>query len=103
MQMSNKILRDFFYGSLSPSEKRIDHDSEYGKAAAELADAEETLRKMLAGEALTALDTMVTLQCTITSLTAEGYFIDGLRTGFRLAVAALDDGEPDFLRSMTKS
>lgn len=89
--MSNKILRDFFYGNIVPNEKRIDHDSEYGKAAAELA-----------GEALAALDRMVALQCAITSLTAEGYFIDGLRTGFRLAVAALDDGEPDFLRPMTK-
>ena len=100
--MSNKILRDFFYGSLSLNEKRVDHDSEYGKAAAELADAEEKLRKMLAGEALTALDTMVTLQCAITSLTAEGYFIDGLRAGFRLAIATLDDGEPDFLQPIIK-
>lgn len=100
--MSNKILRDFFYGSLAPNEKRFDRDSEYGHTVAELADTEEKLRKMLAGEALTALDRMVTLQSTITGLTAESYFIEGLRTGFRLAVAALDDEETGFLRPITK-
>ena len=34
---------------------------------------------------------MIYLQTTLTGITAEEYFIDGLRTGFRLALAILGE------------
>ena len=43
----NNILKDFFYGNINPNEKQFDRNSEYGKAAAGLADEEEKLRSML--------------------------------------------------------
>ena len=91
--MPNNILKDFFYGNINPNEKQFDRNSEYGKAAAGLADEEEKLRSMLDQEAATVLDKMICLQAAIAGMTAEEYFIDGLRTGFRLALAILDEEE----------
>ena len=96
--MPNNILKDFFY----PNEKQFDRNSEYGKAAAGLADEEEKLRSMLDQEAATVLDKMICLQAAIAGMTAEGYFIDGLRTGFRLALAILDDGESNFFKPVSE-
>lgn len=99
--MPNNILKDFFYGNINPNEKQFDRNSEYGKAAAGLADEEEKLRSMLDPNALSVLDRMISLQCTVTGLTAEGYFIDGLRTGFRLALAILDEEENGLLKPIS--
>ena len=75
--MPNNILKDFFYGNINPNEKQFDRNSEYGKAAAGLADEEEKLRSMLDQEAATSLDKMICLQAAIAGMTAEEYFIDG--------------------------
>ena len=99
--MPNNILQDFFYGNINPNEKQFDRNSEYGKAAAGLADEEEKLRSMLDPNALSVLDRMISLQCTVTGLAAEGYFIDGLRTGFRLALAILDEEENGLLKPIS--
>ncbi len=100
--VSNKILSDLFYGNIVPNEKQFDRDSEFGKAAAELVKEEEKLRAMLDGDALATLDRMIRLQGTITGMTAEGYFIDGFQTGFRLAAAVLYEGEKPFLKAVSE-
>ena len=56
---------------------------------------------MLDPNALSVLDRMISLQCTVTGLAAEGYFIDGLRTGFRLALAILDEEENGLLKPIS--
>ena len=99
--MENDILKEFFYGNINPNEKQFDRNSEYGKAASELADEEEKLRSMLDHEVSAILDKMICLQGTITGMTAEEYFIDGLRTGFRLALAILDEGKNGSLKPIT--
>ena len=99
--MPNNILKDFFYGNINPNEKQFDRNSEYGKAAAGLADEEEKLRSMLDQEAATVLDKMICLQAAIAGMTAEEYFIDGLRTGFRLALAILDEEENGFRKPIS--
>ena len=73
--MPNNILKDFFYGNINPNEKQFDCNSEYGKAAAGLADEEEKLRSMLDHETSEILDKMICLQASITGMTAEEYFI----------------------------
>ncbi len=98
--MPNNILKDFFYGNINPNEKQFDCNSEYGKAAAGLADEEEKLRSMLDHETSEILDKMICLQASITGMTAEEYFIDGLRTGFRLALAILDEGKTALSRQL---
>ncbi len=87
--MANNILTDLFYGSLNPNEKRFDRDSEFGRAAASLIEAEDALRSTLKGDALERLENLLRLQGSMTQLTAEGYFTDGFRTGFRFALAVL--------------
>lgn len=98
----NNILKDFFYGNINPNEKQFDRNSEYGKAAAGLTDEEEKLRSMLDQEAASVLDKMICLQAAIAGMTAEEYFIDGLRTGFRLALAILDEGENGLLKPISE-
>ncbi len=71
------------------------------KTAAGLADEEEKLRSMLDQEAATVLDKMICLQAAIAGMTAEEYFIDGLRTGFRLALAILDEEENGLLKPIS--
>ena len=99
--MTNDILKDFFYGNINPNEKQFDRNSEYGKAASGLVDEEEKLRSMLDHETSAILDKMICLQASITGMTAEVYFIDGLRTGFRLALAILDEGKNGSLTPIT--
>lgn len=100
--MSNNILSDFFYGNIVPNEKQFDRNSEFGKTASELVEEEEKLRAMLDGDALETLDRMIRLQGTLSGMTAEGYFIDGFRTGFRLAAAVLYEGEKPFLKAVSE-
>lgn len=100
--MTNKILSDFFYGNIVPNEKQFDHNSEFGRAADELAKEEEKLRTMLDDNTLALLDRMIQLQGTVTGMTAEGYFIDGFQTGFRIALAVLYEGEKPFLKAVSE-
>ena len=90
--MASNILTDFFYGNINPFEKGFSHSSEYGKAAEGLVKEEEKLRDLLDSDGAEILKQLANLQATLNGLTAEGYFIDGFRTGFRLAIALLDDG-----------
>lgn len=97
--MANNILTDLFYGSLNPNEKRFDRDSEFGRAAASLIEAEDALRSTLKGDALERLENLLRLQGSMTQLTAEGYFTDGFRTGFRLALAVLYEEQKPTLKN----
>lgn len=99
--VANKILSDFFYGNIVPNEKQFVRNSEFGKAADELVKEEEKLRTMLNEEALAILDRMIQSQGTITGMTAEGYFIDGFKTGFQLALAVLYEGEKPFFKAVS--
>ena len=100
--MPNNILKDFFYGNINPNEKQFDRNSEFGRAADELAKEEEKLRTMLDDNTLALLDRMIQLQGTVTGMTAEGYFIDGFQTGFRIALAVLYEGEKPFLKAVSE-
>ena len=90
--MANNILTDFFYGNIKPNEKSFSRSSEYGNAADKLAGIESKLRGQLDESSMELLEQLASIQGTINGLTAEGYYIDGFRTGFQLAIALLDDG-----------
>ena len=84
---ADNILKDFFYGNINPNEKQFDRNSEYGKGCCRSGPMKKNkLRSMLDQEAATVLNRMICLQAAIAGMTAEEYFIDGLRTGFRLAL-----------------
>ena len=48
-----------------------------------------------------SLTAIRSLQAAIAGMTAEEYFIDGLRTGFRLALAILDEEENGLLKPIS--
>lgn len=98
--MKHPILKDFFYGKLSPSERQFDPRSEYGHTIQELSDTEEELRTTLNEVAREQLKKLVSLQTTLSALTAEGYFIEGMRTGFQLALALTDEDAQGFFKRM---
>lgn len=91
--MANKILSDFFYGNIIPNEKTIDPTSDYSRKIAALVSEEDTLRTMLNSDAVRQLDKMLRMQGDVTGMTAEEYFIEGFRTGFRFALAVLYDDD----------
>ena len=98
--MKHRILKDFFYGNITPNERQFAHRSEYGATAQSLTEAEEKLTGMLDGESLLLLKELVSLQATLSGLTAEGYFIEGMRTGFQLVLALTDEDAPGFFKRM---
>lgn len=98
--MKHRILKDFFYGNLAPSERQFEQRSEYGSTVQGLSDTEEKLRALLDGESRDLLKELVSLQTTLCSLTAEGYFIEGMRTGFQMALALTDEDAPGFFKRM---
>lgn len=100
--MTNSILSDFFNGNIVPNEKQFDRDSEFGRTAAELVKEEEKLRAMLGGDALAALDRMIQLQDSLAGMTSEEFYIDGFKTGFRLAFAVLYEGEKPMLNPVSE-
>ena len=91
--MPDNILSDFFYGNIVPSEKQFDKNSEFGRAIDELAEEEIALRTKLSGEALEQFEQVCQLQGDVTEMTAKEYYIDGFRTGFRIALCVLNDCE----------
>lgn len=100
--MTNRILSDFFNGNIVPNEKQFDRDSEFGKTATELVKEEEKLRAMLGGDALATLDRMIHLQDSLAGMTAEEFYIDGFKTGVRLALAVLYEEEKPMLKPVSE-
>lgn len=96
--MSGSILSDFFYGNLDPSAKQFDNNSEFGKTSVRLVVEEDKLKAMIDGNASEMLDKVLQMHSDITSMTAEGYFIEGFRTGMRIAAAVFNGGEKPFLK-----
>ncbi len=98
--MKHRILKDFFYGNITPNERQFVRRSEFGLTAQNLSETEEKLTERLDGESLTLLKELVSLQATLSGLTAEGYFIEGMRTGFQLTLALMDEDAPGFFKRM---
>ena len=92
--MANNILSELFYGSLNPNEKRFDRNTAFAEKAAKLVREEETLRAMLSEAGLEQLNITAQISGELSDLTAQAYFTDGFRTGFRLALAVFgEEGE----------
>lgn len=99
--MKHRILTDFFFGNNNPSERQFDRHSEYGNTMQELDKTEHLLTPMLNDGERELLTRMISLQTKLNGMTAEGYFIDGMRTGFQLAIALLDEDVRTYFRRMT--
>ena len=93
--MNNNVLHDFYYGNIVPNEKRFVRNSEFGRAAKEISEADEYLHSILDEAGLAVLDKLTSAQMTLDSITAEENYIDGFKTGARFVLAIMDDKHGD--------
>ena len=87
----SSILKDFYRGDISPAERQMPKNSELGLVTDEVAKAEELLEQTLPPELRPLLKRLVDAQAKQNAITAETFYIDGLKTGARFAAAILDD------------
>lgn len=93
--MKRGILHALFCGNINPSARQIRAHSEYSRLCRELMGAENALRNVLDEDATEILECMESAHLSLDAITAEEYWTDGFQTGFRLALAVLDEDECD--------
>ena len=88
-----KVLEDFYYGNITPSEKEMQPGSEMQRAISTAARYESQLAESLdkVGQAL--LTKLIEAQHEIDSITAMENFILGFRLGARMMVECMDDND----------
>lgn len=89
-----KVLKDLFYGDLSPSDRSMPKGSAMHRLSTKLCKCEETLAELLDGESKEQLEALTRAQWEMDCLTAEENFILGFRLGVRLMAECLT-GEED--------
>lgn len=89
--MSKSILKEFYYGNITPVERQIINGSEVKRVAKELDAAENQLRAILQAEAIPLMEHYGKLQVELASITEAEAYIDGFKTGARFVMEILDD------------
>ncbi len=89
--MSKSILKEFYYGNITPVERQIINGSEVKRVAKELDTAEKQLLAILQPEAVPLMDRYGKLQTELASLTEAEAYVDGFKTGARFVMETLDD------------
>ncbi len=89
--MSKSILKDFYYGNITPVERQIVNGSEIKRVAKELTAAEKQLRAILQPEAIPLMERYMEAQAELTSITEAEVYIGGFKTGARFVMEILDD------------
>ena len=93
--MANETLKAFYFGNLTPCERRMVRGSEAASVVKELSDADKLLSQSLPPELRPVLDRLVKAQGDLDSLVAETSYIDGFKTGARFMLEVLDDAGGD--------
>lgn len=89
--MENKTLKAFYYGNLTPCERRMVRGSEATRLVKELSDTDKLLSQSLPPELRPILDRLIKAQGDLDSIVAETSYIDGFKTGARFMLEILDD------------
>ena len=90
-----KVLKDFYYGNITPSEKEVQAGSKLHRAVDTAARCESQLAEGLDEVKQTLLTKLVRAQHEIDSITATENFILGFRLGVRMMVECMDDNDGD--------
>lgn len=90
-----KVLEDFYYGNLTPSEKEMRPGSELQRAVSSSARCESQLADGLDEAQQSLLTKLVKAQHEIDGITAAENFILGFRLGVRLMAECMDDNDGD--------
>ena len=90
-----KILEDFYYGNITPSEKEMQPGSKLHRAVNTAAQCESQLAEGLDEVRQALLTSLVKAQHEIDSITATENFILGFRLGVRMMAECMDDNDGD--------
>ena len=90
-----KVLEDFYYGKITPSEKEMQFGSKLQRAVNTAAQCESQLAERLDKVNQALLTKLVKAQHEIDSITATENFILGFRLGARMMVECMDDNDGD--------
>ena len=88
-----KILSDFYYGNLVPSDQDMAHNSELHRAAKRVARCEQQLTERRGEAEQAILNELVSAQQIADSATALENFILGFRLGVRMMAECMDDND----------
>ena len=90
-----KVLEDFYYGNLTPSEKETRPGSALQRAVSTAAQCESQLAEGLDEVQQALLIKLVKAQHEIDGITAAENFILGFRLGARLMAECMDENDGD--------
>lgn len=85
-----KILEDFYYGNLRPSDQQMTVNSKLQWAVDTVAQRERQIEEQLDDEGKKLLSEFSDAQRTVDSITAVENFILGFRLGVRIMVECMD-------------
>ncbi len=89
--MSKSILKEFYYGNITPVERQIVNGSEVKRVAKKLEEAENQFRTILQPEAIPLMERYGKLQIELASITEAEAYVDGFKTGAQFVLEILDD------------
>ena len=87
------ILEELYIGNVRPGERRFKRNSQYARALAAVADAEEAVLSTLNEEQKKLFEAFVDAQREVTVLTDAETFIYSFRLGAKIALDVLENGE----------
>ena len=90
-----KVLKDFYYGNITPGEKEMRPGSELQRAVNTAARCKSQLAEGLDEVKLALLTDLVRAQHEIDGITAVENFILCFRLGARMMVECMDDNDGD--------
>ena len=97
--MDKDILRDLYYGRISPWETSFHKSSEYAKALTEVVACGDRLREVLTEEERILVDQLENAQNRILDAAEREYVLMGFRLGAKMMLSILN-GESNTFREI---
>lgn len=88
-----KILENFYFGNITPSERQMTPDSALARAVGHAARCEEQLNEQLNETERTLLAKLVNVQLEVNNITACENFVLGFRLGARIMAECMDEDD----------
>ncbi|WP_312448578.1 DUF6809 family protein [Lacrimispora sp.] len=85
----SQIIKDLYYGNISPWEKSFDRDSEYGKELKTVSETEEKLLSLLKEAEKELLQAFSDAHGNMSRIAIADGFIDGFCLGMRIATEVM--------------
>lgn len=89
------ILKQFYFGNLTPSERKMPHSSNLHRTVNRISQCERQLMEQLNEGEQTLLKEMTDAQAEVNSITACDNFILGFRLGVRMMAECMDENDGD--------